>query len=393
MRITPAARVARADTLLPVPIDLLAQPADVLRALRTVMGGSRMEPVAEVVRRLRATGLRLPAGSDAEEMVLDVVDSSASLWALGPDLEVLNLAQVMSGRVLTHRLSTAEVADGILQVSIDFPGYAFEHLATSGLTMPTGQVLDLFDRPGGPLDAPLAFTLPEGSYDELGLGVGALAGIAFDAGVARLVAVGDVGDPGALAQDLAAAVADARIVEITEPFELLLATTEHFREPLAPVTEILAECGFGRDGEFIAATPQVLAEDELADQREGVARAFDLGPDEAAVVVGAVWYARALQTALNAQVQRRMSAMATPTPSRAWSVIGWRPCRPRWLSLRSGCSRSVMGLRIRGWRSRSVTRRCPATNPARTASGCCARRSPSPSRRPQGRATGPAWST
>lgn len=202
------------------------------------MSGSRVQPVGEVVARLRAAGLRLPTSSgDAQELVVEAVESGEWLWALGPDFEVVSLALVMGGRVLTHRLSPREVAAGILDVGADFPGYALQHLAASGLTAATGAALGLFDDLVGPLDGPLGFDLPAGSYDDLGVGVGDLVGITFEAGVARLVAVAGVGDPTAVVGDLATLLAGVGPVSIDEPFDDLLLASKRIsgsRWPQSP---------------------------------------------------------------------------------------------------------------------------------------------------------------
>lgn len=281
-----------------MPIDLLAQPADLLRALPAVMAGSVREPMPEVIRRLRATGLRLPAGGGAADLLFDAIDTPDSLWDIDPDDAVVNVALVVAGRRFTHRLSAEEIAEGRLRLDPDVPGYAFDHILAGGLTLPEGQAVGLFDGPMG--EVGLSLAMPEGTYERLGLAAGDLVVVAFDDGVARLGTAPEVGDPARLAADLAATLSDAGVVEIDQLIdEVLLADAEHFRTALPPISELLAAGGFGRRGDWIASSPEVISAEEVDHDLQRVAREFELEPAEARVVVGALWYARALQETLD----------------------------------------------------------------------------------------------
>ncbi len=281
-----------------MPLQTLAQPADILDALSAVMAGEVSTPPDEVARRLRAAGLLLPVDDDeAADRVVDAVGAGPekSLWSMGEDFEIVNVAAVLDGRVLTHRLAGTEADEGSLVLDLDFSGFALDHLLASGLTVGGGRVVAVQD-----LEDAYAILVGPEAYRALGVAEGGLVGIAFSDGAARLVAVADVGDDRALVSDLSAGLSGGR-ARFEGIMERLLLTTGHFRDPLPPLGEILADHGFVVDGLGLWRSQEALDAHVFAEDVRHVMDAFDVDEGSARVVAGASWYARAMLQVLDEQ--------------------------------------------------------------------------------------------
>ncbi|MGB8020598.1 MAG: SEC-C domain-containing protein [Candidatus Nanopelagicales bacterium] len=278
-----------------MPIDHLARPEDIQCSMPDVMRGDLELPHDELVARLQQVGLRLPPEArELDRLLITALDGGTSRWALTADRGALDLARSMDGRILTHRLGEWEAEHDRLIIDTDVLGNAWDHLHFSGLTLPSGDVVGMFDAPDLDWSDPLWMPLPAGTLEALGVGAGDLVGISYSDGVARLTHVAGVAGTD-LGERLAAILRAEGPTLMDELFDQLAAEGDCWRTAIAPLSEIIATHGFHRDGDRLAASEQDLRIRRMSREVERVADLYELANEQAEAVIVGAEYARANQ--------------------------------------------------------------------------------------------------
>jgi len=277
----------------------------------TVMPGF-LEDLAAAVRRLLAdrgplrsvdlfaalaeAGIDL--GPEPEDLLLEAVDSDP-----GPVLQLADgrwawIPEVLDGRVFTHRLTAEEAEHDVLTWDDDLTPLSmlteipqFQRLCDGAAIAEVFEGLDddaLADRgvPAGLDGGEGVLLLPQGRFAAIGAGPGDLVGLRVTADGFDLARV-----PEAAPCDLDAALTRVLRERADEPVMLDTAIWTAcaddaglFREPTAPLTELLAASGLARDQDALA-----LAGFDFDEWRTGlrirrIAERHQLDEDEARAV-------------------------------------------------------------------------------------------------------------
>ncbi|MGF7121267.1 SEC-C metal-binding domain-containing protein [Rhodococcus sp. BE178] len=231
------------------------------------------------------------AGYGSAREIEDVVEALDD-YDLGflPDGRNLALGPLLEGRTLTHRLTDAEIAAGILDANPDLtPLTTFAFDSEQGFRV-------VFEGLDDDVFAERGVTDPDFLYDEgLLLEPGALAGYAAGDLVAITAVDGGLelrrvaGEP-ASAPDLTAALRRIVPEDAAEHldalvWQLMIDDPALFVAPTVPLAELIDAAGYVRDGDYLAVRGFDFATHRLAAQIGMVAREHELHPDEARAVV------------------------------------------------------------------------------------------------------------
>jgi hypothetical protein len=161
-----------------MPVARLASDLEIVAALPGVFDGALMTPTRRVVSGLRTLGLRL--SSEPEEALASALASAERpyYWLAGDEFLTDGVAMV-AGRTFTHPVSTAELAEDVLEAMPDFAGPILDLVIQFGVRLPDGRHVRPFDPvPDGPVAGFLfPVRLPGGTLSGMGLGPGDLVGL------------------------------------------------------------------------------------------------------------------------------------------------------------------------------------------------------------------------
>ncbi|BBY28162.1 SEC-C metal-binding domain-containing protein [Mycolicibacterium sediminis] len=233
----------------------LAETADLVSRLLITHG-----PLAtdEIVSRLRADGVAVPAPVVQVEMFAPVGELVDGRWAWLP--------AVLAGRVFTHRLTAEELTHDLLTVSPDLDAITrlceypqYEALADGTplrVVMDDYDDDDVLDERGIPptiFGEGGALLLPSGALSEMAVSVGDIVGVRLsDAGlvVERVPAVDTSTD---VAATLTAALnPDSPTSPDSAVWTMCLESPTLFTSPLPPLADIIADAGLQHDVSCIA---------------------------------------------------------------------------------------------------------------------------------------------
>ena len=250
----------------------------------------------ELLRVLDAEGANL--GPDADAMLSEVLDTEGELFLPLIDERWAWIPALLDGRIFTHRLSAAEVEHDFLNLTPDLvPVSMLTELETyQRLTdgAPVTDVLPGFDEDvltarGVPMDAVdedgALLLLPPGRLADLGVAAGDLVGLRVSEQGFELTAVSEVAQCaiGAALNDLLQSdrpeVLDAAV------WTVCAAQAGLFREPAAPLAELLSAGGLSYEGDWVARGEFDFAAWRLAGRVERIKERYELDDDEALAVV------------------------------------------------------------------------------------------------------------
>lgn len=281
-------------SLVPMSDDLVA--AAVRQALST-HGAMSEDDLLDV---LEADGVDL--GIDAEEVLDGVLHEHTELVMPLLDERWVWLPSLLEGRIFTHRLSETEASHDILTwrpdltpVSILTEMATFQRLVDGSPLSDVFPMLDsevLAARGVSPqaVDPAGALLLPAGRLAALGVGAGDLVGVRVGADGFELVGVSET-----VSCSVGAALS-AMLDERPGRAEMLDVATWTvcadddglFREPAAPLSELLAASGLAHDGDLVARDDCDFAAARLAERLEVVKARYELDDDEALAVLAVV---------------------------------------------------------------------------------------------------------
>lgn len=207
------------------------------------------------------------------DWVADQVLDDGPLVMLSPD-RLVHVPSMLSGVVLTHRLSDDERRSGVL-CATDLPGFA-----RGGLTWRGEDILDYEGE-----DGRSRWWGPSGWLADLPCG----AVIAVRVGAGGEVSRSALDDEPAATDALVAALRSAYDTEVAEPWlpvtgeDLLLAALAAdrtvFAVPVPPLSELAATAGLERRGEYYAHAESVWRQGELLDRQHRVLDRLGPGRD------------------------------------------------------------------------------------------------------------------
>jgi len=248
----------------------------------------------ELLRVLHAEGTNM--GPDADDVLSEVLDTEGELFLPLIDGRWAWIPAVLDGRIFTHLLSAAEVEHDFLNLGPDLaPVSMLNELETyRRLTdgAPITEVLPAFDEEalaarGVPVDTVTedgALLLPPGRLAGLGVAAADLVGLRVSEQGFELTAVSDVAPC-----DVAAAL--NTLLQPDRPEELdaavwtvCTAQAELFREPAAPLTELLSAGGLTYEGDWVARGDFDFAAWRLAGRIRRLKERYELDDDEALAV-------------------------------------------------------------------------------------------------------------
>ena len=274
-----------------MPVARLASDLDIVAALPGVFDGALMMPTRRVVSGLRALGLRL--SSEPEEALASALASAERpyYWLAGDEFLADGVAMV-AGRTFTHSVSTAELAEDVLEAMPDFAGPILDLVIQFGLRLPDGRHARPFDPvPDGPV-AGFRFPvrLPAGTLSGMGLRPGDLVGLSGTVqGHPELVPVG------ALDGDLLGPMLVRRLGVESVPLPVdavviaALALEQWPAGVQPPISRAAADAGLECDDRDIAPPGVHLRPGgEVSRDARELAEAYELGRDEARTVAAAL---------------------------------------------------------------------------------------------------------
>jgi len=251
---------------------------------------------------LEADGVDL--GPDPEGTVTEVLDENARLVMPLIDGRWAWIPAVLDGRVFTHRLDQTEVAHDLVEWGPDLAPVAmlteldtFRRLVDGS---PVRDVFSLLDEdaealaargvPAEAVGGEGALLLPSGQLAGLGVRPGDLLGLRV---TARGFELTTVAEP---APSAAGAALTALLEERPDRPEMLDSAVWKscadddglFREPAAPLGELLAASGLAREGDWIACGGFDFAEWRLNARIESIKTEHELDDDDALAVLAVV---------------------------------------------------------------------------------------------------------
>lgn len=252
----------------------MARPAEILAVLPQLLTGRTRVPLRELVDELRSAGVRLPKGvSDATDVVLEALDESVDRWHFDLYDRLSDPNALLDGGTLTHRLGDEEIRTGRLQLGLDFPPTALAHLEGSPLRLPDGRAVRLdVDR--------LEFTLAPTTWSDLSREAGDLIGIAYSEGSARLMNVDDVADDRPVVAEAVERLKGRIPLLLGQLVEELLLDSDLYREPRAPLGEILRREGFAVVGGLVSTSDEEIVDTSVELLAEDLSEDFGLNPQE-----------------------------------------------------------------------------------------------------------------
>ncbi|MGH3785178.1 MAG: hypothetical protein ACRDRG_01180, partial [Pseudonocardiaceae bacterium] len=265
-------------------------------------------PMTENQITAALAGRGVDLGDDPGEALDEALDDGDGLVTVLADERWASLPALLAGRVFTHRVTGPEVEHDILDVNPDLQPFdmltervEYQQLADGspvvGVLMPFDA--DTLTARGIPLDMVSdhgALLLPSGYLRGKGLGEGDVLalGLAGDGLLLEPVPepVMTAETVAGLGQRLSAVLLDT---ESDEPLPLDVAVRTAcaddpalFTEPLPPLGAAVDACGLAHDGEWLAAQGFDFRQWRVDNRRAAIARRYDLGDDEALVVLAIV---------------------------------------------------------------------------------------------------------
>ena len=275
------------------------------------MSGTSGEAIVAVVRRvlsvrgpmaeddllgvLDADGIDL--GPDPDVMLADVLDQDAELVMPLADERWAWIPAVLGGRIFTHRLSAVEAAHDILAWDPDLAPLSMLTGCENYRGSPTahhcggplldGDVLAARGVPETAVDGDGVLLLQPGRFTALGVAAGDLVGLRVTAHGFELAAVQEL-----TPCDIGAALAALLEQRPDRPEMLDVAVCEWepsddgvFREPAAPLGELLSASGLTCDGDWVARSGFDFDAWRVAGRIETIKERYQLDDDEALAVL------------------------------------------------------------------------------------------------------------
>ncbi|MGV8845972.1 SEC-C domain-containing protein [Tessaracoccus sp.] len=233
-------------------------------AIRRLLSSHGPMHTYELINALTADGILL--GASPEDRLHEVLDEDTEVIVALADGRLAWLPGLLQGRVFTHRLRELEATHDFLDMGPDLASVTIlteseDHLRlvdgssivevgrTSGAELLGERGLDLTD-----LEHDEAWLLPPGYLAGLGVEAGDLVGVRVTEDGFELIAVE------ALTKSTVIAAIAARLGEQPERPETIavsvwMACDKHkdaFREPIAPLGELLRAMGLAVEGEWVA---------------------------------------------------------------------------------------------------------------------------------------------
>ena len=252
---------------------------------------------AEIVKRLDRSDLDLDASA---AQVLDELEDEGLMPAVVvlADGRRVHLPTLLDGRVLTHRLTAAEVAHDVVAVDPDLAAVVWL-LGDGAGELGDGRVVDaadpdldpdlLLDRGVDADDLPWGeqLLLPPGLLRELGAGEGDVVGVSVTDGrwrVERLAEGGLSADDEALRRGVGAWLSRQEPAELTDLLWFACVEEDAFRAPARPVSELLEAWGLVTHGDYVAREGFDFDRWVIDDDAERIASTHRLRPDQAEAV-------------------------------------------------------------------------------------------------------------
>ncbi|MGF2945127.1 SEC-C metal-binding domain-containing protein [Mycobacterium sp. Lab-001] len=277
-----------------MPEDALAA---VVRQVLSTRGPMSEDDLLDV---LEADGADL--GPDPVEALDDILDDDEPILPLA-DGRWAWIPALLEGRIFTHRLTEVEVDHDLLAwgpdlapVSILTEVEAYRRLADGSPLSDVfpflhDEVLAARGVPADAVDFSGALLLPSGHLAALGVRAGDLVGLGVGASGLELVAVAEpvaepvAGHPGeALAALLGERPDRPEMLDIAT-WTVCADDDSLFREPTAPLGDLLAASGLARDGDRVACGGFDFAAARTADRLETIKARYELDDDEALAVL------------------------------------------------------------------------------------------------------------
>ncbi|MGH3959379.1 SEC-C metal-binding domain-containing protein [Mycobacterium sp.] len=237
----------------------MAEAFDGTRTLATILTEHGPLPEEDIARRLQDSGV-----ADPDTVLDEILDESGCAAGMLVDGRWVWLPTLLAGRVFTHRLGADELAHDILAVTPDLDPITalceheqYQQLADGSaaqvvlaefddeLLEPRGIPAEVVD-PGG------ALLLTPGTLGALGVTEGDLVGV-------RLTEQGLVVERVTAPADSAVGARLAAMLDADEPvfvdaavWTACVEDPQVFTEPLAPLGEIVEDCGLAHSGDWLA---------------------------------------------------------------------------------------------------------------------------------------------
>lgn len=254
----------------------------------------------DLLRVLDADGVDI--GPDADATLADVLDRDTELVMPLADGRWAWIPALLDGRVFTRRLSEAEVAHDMILFGPDLAPVAmlteidtYQRLADGS---PISDVSPFVDEdvlaargvPPSAVDDDGALLLPPGHLVALGVAAGDLVGVRVRANGFELARVADPA-PGDIDTALTALLEEHP--DRPEMLDIAVWTVcaddgSVFREPTAPLGDLLAESGLACDGDWIACRGFDFDGWRVAGRIESIGLRYQLHEDEALAVLATV---------------------------------------------------------------------------------------------------------
>ena len=280
------------------------------------MSGTSFEAIATAVRQvlsvrgpiaeddllavLVADGIDL--GPDPEEMLTDILDEDAELVMPLADERWAWIPALLDGRIFTHRLSALEAEHDMIGFGPDLAplsmlteSQTYQRLTDGSLIADVSPFLDgdiLAERgvPEMVVGDDGVLLLQPGQFATLGVGAGDLVGLRVTADGFELAAAGEltmceIGPALAAVLDLRPDRPEMLDVAV---WTACAADESLFREPVAPLGELLSAGGLAQEGDWVARGGFDFGTWRVHGQIETIAARYELHDDEALAVLATV---------------------------------------------------------------------------------------------------------
>ncbi len=254
----------------------------------------------ELLSALHADGIDI--GPAPEEMLADVLDEDSELVMPLADERWAWIPALLDGRIFTHRLSAVEAEHNMIAFGPDVAPLSmltesqiYQRLADGS---PIADVLPFLDRdvlaergvPATAVGGDGVLLLPPGRFAALGVAAGDLVGLRVTADGFELAAAGelttcDVGGP------LAALIderQDGPLMLDVAVWTVCAADRGLFREPTAPLGDLLSASGLAHEGDWVARGGFDFGAWRLQGRITTIRARYDLADDEALAVLATV---------------------------------------------------------------------------------------------------------
>jgi tetratricopeptide (TPR) repeat protein len=254
----------------------------------------------ELSDALVADGIDL--GPEPEDMLAGILDNEAELFLPLGDERWTWLPGLLEGRVFTHRLSALEAQCDVIAFGVDLAPVSiltesptFQRLTDGSPIADVSPLLDgdvLTERgvPASAIDGDGALLFEPGRLAGLGVAAGDVVGLRVTSGGFELSAV-----EGLRTSEIGAALSAVLSERPEEPEMLddaiwMLCAGDHdlFREPVAPLGELLSAGGLILQGDWIAGAGFDFAAWRMQRRVETIKSRYELADDEALAVVATV---------------------------------------------------------------------------------------------------------